>query len=138
MRLATPAFRLELAPAQAADAADWARVRVRAESGGFHGDFEAAVQAEDLRRFERELRAMEESAARPARATLSCAEPGLDVRLDLDAPGAVAGHFALGSPRGDGAWTTLSGTFELDPVELPALRASMRALLDALRGQAPA
>jgi hypothetical protein len=132
MRIVASALRLELAPASAADAAGWARVRVRAESGGFRGDFEAAIQPEDLRRFERELATMEETQGRPAPATLSCAEPGLDVRLDADRPGALAGHFALESPRGDGAWTTLSGTFELDRGELPALRASIDELLEAL------
>ena len=132
MRIAASALRLELAPAGAPDAAGWARVRVRAESGGFRGDFEAAIQPEDLRRFERELAAMEDAPGRPARATLSCAEPGLDVRLDADPPGALAGHFALESQREDGAWTTLSGTFELDRGELPALRASIDELLEAL------
>jgi hypothetical protein len=134
VRLVAPALRLELLPARGADAAGFVRVRVIAGSGGFRGDFETAIQPEDLRRFEREIDALESGATRPARATLYCVEPGIDLRLDCNGPGVVDGHFALESEREGGGWTTLSGTFELDPGELPAIRTSILALLDALEG----
>jgi hypothetical protein len=133
VRIDAPALRLELAPVPGA-AADpgAARVRVRIESGGFRGDVEVALAPDDLRQFEREIGLMASAADRPARAALSCAEPGLDLQLDAQAPGPVAGHFALESAREGGGWTTLSGPFELDRRELPALQASLLALLDAL------
>jgi hypothetical protein len=151
LNITTPSFRLELTPqADAADAGapdpaqdDWVRVRVRAGVCGFRADFEARTQRESLRRFERELGAMQAHDSRAGRAELTCDEPGIDLRLEAREAGPIAGHFALESERRGGAWTTLSGTIELDPGALPAIRQSIRDLLEALserrgeiRGQA--
>ena len=119
-------------------AGGWVRVRVRAGICGFRADFEARTQRESLRRFERALGAMQmqmqmqEGTARANRAELACDEPGIDLRLEAREAGSITGHFALESERRGGAWTTLSGTFELDPEALPAIRESILALLEAL------
>jgi hypothetical protein len=105
---------------------------VHVETGGFRGDFPAWVQLEGLRAFAGELAALRDAGARPARATLSCDEPGIDLRIEAAEGGPIRAHFALESERAAGAWTTLSGTFELDPDGLPAIRASIGELLAAL------
>jgi hypothetical protein len=125
---------LPQAPAADVETGGWARVRVRSGVCGFRADFEARMQVGSLRRFERELGALQEGAVRTGRAELACDEPGVDLRLEVREPGAIAGHFALESQRRSGAWTTLSGTFELDPQALPEIRASIVALLRALEG----
>jgi hypothetical protein len=140
LNITTPSFRLELTPQEGAaevDASDrapddWVRVRVRAGVCGFRADFEARTQRESLRRFERELGAIQARDARAGRAELTCDEPGVDLRLEAGEAGTIAGHFALESERRGGAWTTLSGTIELDPGALPAIRQSILALLEAL------
>jgi hypothetical protein len=110
----------------------WVRVRVRSGICGFRADFEARTQRESLRRFERGLAAMQDAEGRVGRAELACDEPGIDLRVEARAGGAIAGHFALESERRGGAWTTLSGTFELEPRDLDGIRQSILALLQAL------
>jgi len=113
-------------------AGGWVRVRVRAGICGFRADFEARTQRESLGRFERELGALQDAPARAGRAEFACDEPGIDLRLEARDAGPIAGHFALESERRGGAWTTLSGTFELEPEALPGIRASIVALLRTL------
>jgi hypothetical protein len=132
MNIVTPSFRLELSPSEPVGEGGWARVRVRVGVCGFRGDFDARIQLDDLRRFDRELEALEMEATPDARAVLTCDEAGLDVRLQAQAAGLLSGRFALESERAGGAWTTLSGTFELDQALVPDIRASLRALVGAL------
>ena len=121
------------AEAREAAAGGWVRVRVRAGICGFRADFEARTQRQSLRRFERELGALQEAPARAGRAEFACDEPGIDLRLEARDVGPITGHFALESERQGGAWTTLSGTFELEPEALPGIRESIVALLQALQ-----
>ena len=58
-------------------------MQVLVNANGFRGDFEAWLQLSDLVQFANEVEAMYESVRELASATLASAEPGINIRLDM-------------------------------------------------------
>jgi hypothetical protein len=135
MKLSTEAFSLELSPRRLVDDEDWVRVQVSAVGDVFSGTFEAYLQLEDLRRFNREVGLMYANVGASREAILSCCEPGVHVRLLSDYLGAVTGTYRLQSERLDVPSAVLSGAFRIDQSYLPELAASVEELIAALSEQ---
>ena len=116
-----------------ADAEDWARVLVESESNGFHGQFIAWIQTEDLTRFSNELSRMVSDLGQELTASWVSAE--LDVYLELrsDRRGHIKGGYRLESERREGTPTVLSGVFDMDQTYIPRLLAEVQELTRRLR-----
>ena len=132
MKIRAKALELALLPAQSVDSEDWVRVRAKVDTGIFSGEFEAFLQLEDLRRFDRDIRQMHASIGTPHEAELSCFEPDIYVRLSSQRLGGVEGSYRFKPERSPGMAVQLSGTFRVDQSYLPALAASVQALIEAL------
>jgi len=130
MNLIAGSFRIELLPRRLVDEEDWVRVQLVASALGFVGDFEAWLQLEDLRRFERELEAMYSNLS--GTAELSSAEPDLRLTLTAGSLGQILGTYKFESEQREGGATALTGAFELDQSYLPPLAASVGNLVAEL------
>ena len=116
-----------------AAAEDWARVLVESQSNGFHGQFIAWIQTEDLTRFANQLSRMVSDLGRELTASLVSAE--LDVYLELrsDRRGHINGSYRFESERREGTPTVLSGAFDMDQTYIPRLLAEVQELTTRLR-----
>lgn len=132
MHLRSEALELVLSPARSVDSEDWVRVRANANSGVFSGEFEAYLQLEDLRRFEREIRQMHANVGTQKEAVLSSFEPGIYVRFASQRLGGVEGTYRLEPERSPELAIELSGAFRADQSYLPELAASIQTLIAAL------
>ena len=98
----------------------WMTCHVTAEVPGFAGVFNCWLWRCDLQGFRSQLADMIAHVGRPSSAELVGTEPGIDLRLSMDAMGRIEGrytlqHFdALGSPA-------LAGGFEMDQTYLAPL-----------------
>src|SRR5688500_18943057 len=119
MRISASGLHLQLQARRRADDEDWCRVQVVAQVNGFQGEFEAWLQAADLERFANAVDRMYESVGQASIATLSSAEPYIEVTLTMRQLGGIHGRYKLESERRDGAPTVLSGAFEIDQSFLP-------------------
>jgi hypothetical protein len=135
MRLHAESLDLVLSPSRAVDTEDWVRVLANANTGAFSGTFDAYLQLEDLRRFERELREMHAGVGNLHEAVLSCIEPGIYLRLASKRLGGVEGTYRLEPERSPEQATLLSGQFLVDQSYLPELAASIDALIVALENK---
>lgn len=132
MHLHAEALELILSPAHSVDGEDWVRVLASANTGVFAGEFEAYLQLDDLRRFEREVRQMHANVGTPQEAVLSSFEPGIYVRLSSKRLGGVEGTYRLEPERSPELAVELSGAFRADQSYLPELAASIQTLITAL------
>lgn len=95
MQLQAPALQLELAAKQTADAEGWCRVWLSASTPVFQGDYEGWLQLTDLQRFIEELDAMQFNVGKECTATLSSAEPDIQLELRMRVLGGISGIYAL-------------------------------------------
>ena len=123
---------MKLAPYSKADSEGWARVTVTLACYGFHGDFIAWLQVEDIRRFEAELLSMYRKIGNPSTARLCSREPDIHVELESDVRGHITGSYRLESERRNGTPTVLSGGFEMDQSFIPGLTQQLHELALAL------
>src|SRR5262245_12759066 len=133
MNLTAGTFRVELLPRRRVDDEDWVRVQLVAQALGFAADFEAWLQLEDLRRFERELESMYSTLS--GTAELCCAEPDIRLMLTATSLGQVRGAYKFESEQRKGGATCLSGAFELDQSFLPSLATSVGSLVAELSNE---
>jgi hypothetical protein len=129
MKLSTHGLSIELLARRAVDSEDWVRVQVVVVAPGFTGDFEAWLQLNDLRRFKGQVQAMYELVGSSVTAALGCAEPDINVELQMQPLGGVLGRYRFESGRLDGGPTVLSGAFTFDQSYLPALAESIGSLM---------
>jgi hypothetical protein len=132
MHLRAESLELVLSPACAVDSEGWVLVRANVNTGVFAGEFEAYLQLEDLRCFEREIGRMHASVGSPQEAVLSCCEPGVYVRIASQRLGGVEGSYCLEPERSPEQSTELTGVFRADQSYLPELAASIQALIAEL------
>ncbi len=130
MNFAAGSFRVSLLPRSVVDEEDWVRVHLAASANGFIADYEAWLQLEDLRRFERELEAM--YSALSGSATLASAESDIRISLSMASLGQILGTYRFESEYREGGATALTGAFELDQSYLPSLAAGVGALVSEL------
>jgi len=89
MELRTEGLDIILLPLRPFDQEDWTQVQVEVRVNGFQGAFISYLQMEDLIRFTRELRQMEETLVQGAHAELSSAEPGVFLKLIMGGRGEI-------------------------------------------------
>jgi hypothetical protein len=102
MELRTHGLELHLHPIGQADSEGWIRVQVDVQVNGFAGRYTAQLELEDLKRFARDLRKMEDDLGRASKAALSSAEPDLFIELAMNRLGQIRGQYAFESERRDG------------------------------------
>lgn len=132
MDLSAGSFQFKMSPRRAVDNEDWVRVYVETSAGAFHGEFEAYLQLEDLRRFGQELDSMYDSPGDPKSASLGSAEPNILIELSAEPLGAIAGSFRFSGEQGD--FAELRGDFRIDQSFLPAMRSGLTSLITELSG----
>jgi hypothetical protein len=137
MKLSAATLTIELRLRRTVDDEDWVRVQVLAAANGFHGDFEAWLQLGDLVRFREEIEVMHSYVGQALAATLSSAEPGIKIELNMQPLGGIEGTYAFESERPTGTPTVLSGGFEIDQSYLPGLRDSLADLIASLAERLP-
>jgi hypothetical protein len=115
-----------------ADAEDWAQVLVETQSNGFHGQFIAWIQTEDLTRFANQLSRMVSDLGQELTASLVSAEPDVYLELRSDHRGHIKGSYRLESERREGTPTVLSGAFDMDQSYIPRLLAKVQELTTRL------
>lgn len=103
----------------------WMGAHVNAEAPGFTCDYRFLLWRPDLEQFESTLKQMLESVGQAHSCVLSSTEPGLELQLDMDRLGHVAGSYRLQHFNAPGQ-PALSGDFEMD-------QTFIRPLLDQVR-----
>ena len=76
-----------------ADSEGWARVQLDVQCNGFQGHFLAWLQVEDLSLFLTQLDGMSDRIGESAVAMMAGAEPDIDIRLEMNKRGQIAGTY---------------------------------------------
>jgi hypothetical protein len=109
------------------------RVEVEARVSGFIANYSAELQVEDLERFARELREMQDGLGRESTATLTSAQPDLLIELKMNRLGQISGRYAFESARRGGVPTVLSCAFDMDQSFLTSLQHGLATLVSAVQ-----
>jgi hypothetical protein len=132
VELRTHGLQLTVRAVGKADSENWARVQLDVLCNGFQGQFTASLQVEDLSRFLTQLSGMSDRVGEAAVAWLSGAEPDIDIRVEMNKRGQIAGTYRFESERRDGIPTVLSGSFEMDQTYIPPFITQLQNLKSQL------